>query len=102
MINRNGKQKEYRRSMDAEREELQQATQHFMRSISRSGIRLALLPVTRLPREPWQHFQAAGREFTHGWAALIRALADHLEEMAKDANTVTKVGESPDTDGKLE
>jgi hypothetical protein len=88
--------------MDAEREELQQATHCFIRSISRTGVRLAFLPVTRLPREPRQHFQAAGREFTHGWAALVRTLADHLEEMAKDANTVTNVGESPDTDGKLE
>ncbi len=88
--------------MDVEREELQQATQRFIRSIFRTGIRLALLPVTRLPREPRQHFQATGREFTHGLATLVRTVSDHLEEMAKDVNTSTNGGESPDTDGELE
>jgi hypothetical protein len=88
--------------MDAEREELQQATQHFIRSIFRTGASIALLPVTRLPREPQQHFQAAGREFTHGLATLIRTASDHLEEMAKDADVSTNIGESPDPHGDLE
>jgi hypothetical protein len=88
--------------MDAEHKELQQATQSFIRSIFRTGVRLVLLPANRLPREPRQHFQAAGREFTHGLATLVRTASDHLEEMAKDVDRPTNVGESPDTDGKLE
>jgi hypothetical protein len=88
--------------MDTEHKELQQATQRFIRSIFRTGVSLALLPVNRLPREPRQHFQAAGREFTHGLAKLVRTASDHLEEMAKDGDGPTNVGESPDTDGKLE
>ena len=102
MINGNDKQEEHRRSIDAERKELQQATRHFIRSVVRTGVSLALLPVNRLPRKPQQHFQAAGREFTRGWVTLVRELADGLEEMAKDANTSTTLGENPPTNGELE
>ena len=87
MINGKDKQEGYRRSMDAERKELQQATRHFIRSMFRTGVSVALLPVNRLPRKPQQHFQAAGREFTRGLATLIHELADGLEEMAEDADT---------------
>ena len=87
MINGNDKQEEHRRSMDDERKELQQATRHFIRSMFRTGVSVALLPVNRLPRKPQQHFQAAGREFTRGLATLIHELADGLEEMAEDADT---------------
>jgi len=87
MINGNDKQEEHRRSIDAERKELQQAAQHFIRSMFRTGVSVALLPVNRLPRKPQQHFQAAGREFTRGLATLIHELADGLEEMAEDADT---------------
>src|SRR5579864_8226434 len=99
MINRNDKQKGHRQSMDVEREELQQATQRFIRSIFRTGVRLAFLPVTRLPREPRQHFQAAGREFTHGVAKLVHELANGLEEAASPS---TRLGENPHTDGESE
>ena len=102
MINSKDKQEGHRRSMDHEREELQQATQRFIRSMFRTGVSLALLPVNRLPRKPQQHFRAAGREFTRGWATLVRELADGLEEMAKDANTSTDLRESSDTNGELE
>ena len=102
MINSKDKQEGHRRSMDHEREELQQATQRFIRSMFRTGVSLALLPVNRLPRKPQQHFRAAGREFTRGWATLIRELADGLEEMAKDANTSTDLRESSDTNEELE
>ncbi len=88
--------------MNTEREELQQATQRFIRSMFRTGVSLALLPVNRLPRKPQQHFRAAGREFTRGWATLVRELADGLEEMAKDANTSTDLRESSDTNEELE
>ena len=88
--------------MNTEREELQQATQRFIRSMFRTGVSLALLPVNRLPRKPQQHFRAAGREFTRGWATLVRELADGLEEIAKDANTSTDLRESSDTNEELE
>ena len=102
MINEKDKQEGQRRSMDDEREELQQATRRFIRGVFRTGVSLALLPVNRLPPKPQQHFHAAGREFAHGWAALIHGLADGIEEMAKDANTSTHIGETPPTDGELE
>ncbi len=88
--------------MDHEREELQQATQRFFRSMFRTGVRLALLPVTRLPERPRRHFQAAGREFTHGLATLVHEFANGLEKMANDAHTSADSGESPDTDRELE
>ena len=88
--------------MNTEREELQQATRRFIRSVFRNGVSLALLPVNRLPRKPRQHFHAAGREFAHGWAALIHGLADGIEEITKDANRSTNTGETPHTNGELE
>ena len=88
--------------MNTEREELQQATRRFIRSVFRNGASLALLPVNRLPRKPRQHFHAAGREFAHGWAALIHGLADGIEEITKDANTSTNTGETPHTNGEVE
>ena len=88
------------RSMHTEREELRQATGHFIRSIFRAGVSLAFLPIHRLPPRPRQHFQAAGREFTLGLARLVHELGDGLEERAKDASTSTNFGEGPD--GELE
>ena len=102
MTNSNDKPEGPGRSMDAERKELQQATQHLIRSMFRTGVRLALLPINRLPPKPQQHFQAAGREFTRGLATLIHELADGLEEMAEDANTSTISGEGPHTHEKSE
>src|SRR5713226_8458543 len=100
MINGKNNQEEHRQNVDHEREELQQATKHFIRSMFRTGMSLALLPVNRLPQRPQRHFQAAGREFTHGLAALIHELAQGLEKMANDANTSTDSGESPDAHGE--
>jgi hypothetical protein len=100
MINGRDKQEGYRRSMDAERKELQQATRRFITSVFRTGVSLALLPVNRLPRKPQQHFHAAGREFTHGLATLVHGLADGIEEMAKDSNPSTTLGDGPHTDGE--
>ena len=101
MINGQDRQR-HRKSMHAEREELQLATRHFIRSMLRAGVSVALLPVNRLPREPQQHFQAAGREFTHGVAKLVHHLANGLEEMAKEASTSTPIGETPPTNEDLE
>jgi hypothetical protein len=102
MLNGKDKQEGQKPGMDAEPKEPQRATQGFIRSMVRTGVSIAFFPVNRLPREPQQHFQAAGREFTHGLAKLVRTASDHLEEMAKDGDGPTNVGESPDTDGKLE
>src|SRR5207302_8106605 len=102
MIHDKHKQQESRRSMneDAEREDLRLATQRFMRSMFRTGVSFALLPVNRLPHKPQQHFYAAGREFTHGVATLVHELADGLEEMAKDASTTTTFKEDLHNDGE--
>jgi hypothetical protein len=100
MINGKDEQEGHRRSMDAEREELQQATQRFIRSMFRTGVSVALLPVNRLPPKPRQHFHAAGREFTHGLATLVHELADGLEKMVKDTNPSTTLGDGPHPDGE--
>ena len=97
MTNSNDKQEAPQRRMDAEREELEQAAERFMRSMLRTGVSLALLPVNRLPLKPRQHFQSAGREFTLGLATLVRELADGLEGMAEDPNTATNFEEDPHT-----
>jgi hypothetical protein len=102
MIHDQHKQQENRRSMNAEREDLQQAARHFMRSMFRTGVSFALLPVKRLPHKPQQHFHAAGREFTHGVATLVHELANGIEGMAKDASTTTPFEEGPQSDGKLD
>lgn len=102
MINGNDKQEGQRRSINAEREDLQRATRRFIQSMVRTGVSVALFPIKRLPREPQQHFQAAGREFTLGVATLVHKVAEGLEEMAKDANTSTSSEEGPHTTGELE
>ena len=89
MLNDKDRQEGQRRSIDAERQELQQATQRFIRSMFRTGVSLALLPVTRLPRKSQQHFQATGREFTRGLATVVHGFAENLEEIAQDANRAT-------------
>ena len=89
-------------SLHAEREELRQATGHFIRSIFRAGVSLAFLPVNRLPPRPRQHFHTAGREFTRGLAKLVHEFGDGLEEMASDVNVSTHFEENPQTDRELE
>jgi len=93
MIHTKDRQEEQRRAMQAEREELQQATRRFIRWLVHAGESVAFLPFTRLPREPRQHFLKAGREFTSGWAALVREFADSIEGMAKQTSTSTHDGE---------
>lgn len=102
MTNSKDKQEAPQRRMDAEREELEQAAERFMRSMLRTGVSLALLPVSRLPAKPRQHFQSAGREFTRGLATLVRELADGLEGMAEDANSATNFAEDPHANEELE
>jgi hypothetical protein len=69
---------------DTEREELMQATQHLVRSLFRTGVQLALVPVNMLPPEPRQHFKTAGREFTRGFATLVRGIADDVERVVEE------------------
>ena len=102
MINDKDKQEGQRRSTNAEREELQQATRRFIRSVFRTGVSLALLPVNRLPRKSQRHFYTAGREFTHGLATLVHELANGLEEMAKESGATTTFEEGSHTNGELE
>lgn len=92
MIHEQDKQERQRRTLHAEREEFQQASGRFIRSLLRTGVNVVLLPVTRLPRESRHHFQTAGHEFTHGWATLVHEFADGLEEMAKATSTPTHYG----------
>src|SRR5690242_14714243 len=101
MINSQDKQR-HARSMHSEREELRQATGHFIRSIFRAGVSLALLPINRLPPRPRQHFHTAGREFTRGLAKLVHEFGDGLEEMAKDVNVSTNFEEDTHTNRELE
>ena len=98
MINVQDEQRQ-RRSIHAEREAVRQATRHFIRSMVRAGVSVVLLPIDRLPREPRRHFQAAGREFTHGVAKLVHGLANGLEEAASPS---TRLGENSHTDGESE
>jgi hypothetical protein len=102
MTNSKDKQEASQRRMDAERGELEQAAERFLRSMLRTGVSLAFLPVNKLPPKPRQHFQSAGREFTHGLATLVRELADGLEGMAEDVNTATNFAEDPHTNEELE
>ena len=102
MTNSKDKQEAPQGRMAAEREELQQATERLIRSMLRTGVSLALLPVSRLPSKPRQHFQSAGREFTRGLATLVREFADGLEGMAEDANTATDFAEDPHANEELE
>ena len=102
MTNSKDKQEAPQGRMDAERGELEQAAERFLRSMLRTGVSLALLPVSRLPTKPRQHFQSAGREFTRGLATLVRELADGLEGMAEDPNTATNLAEDPQSNEEVE
>jgi hypothetical protein len=100
MMHDQHKQQEYRRSMNAEREDLQQAAQCFLRSMFRTGISFALLPVKRLPHKSQQHFHTAGREFTQGVATLVHELANGIEGLAKGASTTPTFEDGPHSDGE--
>ena len=93
MMDTQDRQKEQGRRVQPEGEELRAATRLFMRSLAHTGRSLTLLPITSIPREPRQHFVAAGREFTRGWAALVRELADGIDNMATGRSTSTRSGE---------
>ena len=73
-----------------EREELKEASRRFFRSLVQTGKSAPLTPITRIPQKPRQHFLAAGVEFTRGWAALIRELADGIDRLATGDSTPTR------------
>ena len=100
MINGRQKQERPRSTLDAEREELQQATRRFIRSVVRTGVRVALFPLSSLPRQPQQHFRAAGRELTYGLTTLIHGLANGLEERVKESTPSTPLEEGPHPEKK--
>jgi hypothetical protein len=85
-------QADQRRHVQQEQEELTEATRAFMRSLVHTGRNMTLFPITRLPQNSRQHFLAAGREFTRGWAALVRGLADGIDELAKETKTPPRSG----------
>jgi hypothetical protein len=76
-----------------EREELKEATRRFFRSLVRTGKSAPLTPITRIPQKPRQHFLAAGAEFTRGWAALIREVADGIDRFAAGSSVPTRAAE---------
>ena len=80
------------RRVQQEQEELTEATRVFIRSLVNTGRNITLYPITRLPRDSRQHFLASGREFTRGWAALIRGFADGIDGLAKEGNTPSRSG----------
>ena len=92
MIDTMDKQRGQRQTLQAEREVLQQATRRFIVSLVRTGGSVALLPITRLLREPRQHFLAARREFTNGWAFVVREFADYIEGLSRVTSTPTHDG----------
>ncbi len=87
------KQEEQRLHGQLEHEELEVATRHFVHSLLKSGKSVTLLPVTRIPAKPRKHFMSAGREFTRGWAALVREFADAIDRMAEGSGVATRSGE---------
>ena len=86
MIEDQDKQEGRRHGIHAEREELQQATQHFLRSMFRFGVSLAFSSVNRLPRGPQRRLQAAGGEMTRNLATFMHTLAEDLQEITQNTN----------------
>ncbi len=68
----------------SDRDELIEASQQFFRTLFRTGVHMAMTPVTMLPEEPREHFVTAGREFTRGLAALAQEFAGVFDKMAQE------------------
>jgi hypothetical protein len=69
------------------RDELEEASQQFFRTLLRVGVRLTLAPVYLLPREPRGHFVSAGREFTRGLTSLAHELADTVDKIVQEVES---------------
>jgi hypothetical protein len=72
------------------RDELNEASQHFLRTLFRVGVHLALTPVALLPEEPQEHFVSAAREFTRGLTTLARELVDNVDKIVEEVETDLK------------
>ncbi len=68
----------------SDRDELMEVSQQFFRTLLRTGVHLAMTPVTMLPEEPREHFVTAGREFTRGLATLAQELAGVFDKMVDE------------------
>ena len=66
-------------------DELRESSQLFFRSLFRTGVQVAMTPVSMLPQEPRQHFLSAGREFSRGLATLAHELSNVFDRMAEEA-----------------
>lgn len=66
-------------------DELRESSQQFFRSLFRTGVQVAMTPVTMLPQEPRQHFLSAGREFSRGLATLAHELSNAFDKMVEEA-----------------
>lgn len=68
----------------SDRDEFNEASRQFLRTLFRTGIQLAIMPVFMLPEEPREHFVNAGREFTRGLATLAHELADVFDKTVNE------------------
>ena len=65
-------------------DELMATSQQLVRTLFRTGVHLAMTPVTMLPEEPRKHFVSAGREFSRGMASLAQELANVFDKMVNE------------------
>jgi hypothetical protein len=65
-------------------DELRESSQQFFRALFRTGVQVAMTPVSMLPDESRQHFLSAGREFTRGLATLAHELSNVFDKMAEE------------------
>lgn len=77
-------------------DELRESSQQFFRSLLRTGVQVAMTPVSMLPQEPRQHFLSAGREFTRGIATLAHEVSNVFDRLAEE--TKEKVGRDQEED----
>ncbi len=80
-------------------DELRESSQQFFRSLFRTGVQVAMTPVSMLPQEPRQHFLSAGREFSRGLATLAHELSNVFDRMVEEAKE--KVGDEQEEDQDL-
>lgn len=74
----------------SDRDELKEASGHFLRTLLRAGVHLAMAPASLLPEEPREHFASAGNEFTRGLVSLAHELADTLDKIIEEVNMAVK------------
>lgn len=65
-------------------DELRESSQQFVRALFRTGVQVAMTPVSMMPEEPRQHFLSAGREFTRGIATLAHELSNVFDRIAEE------------------